>query len=169
MIYDRDIHIDAIGKVGYHLTNHVIKTFLNATVKYSIVPTWGYQNATTGQWNGMVGELLRKEADIGATALFFTPQRVSQLEYIAHTTSARGGFIFQAPKLSYTNNIYALPFDALLWKCLVILVIVIMVFLGGAVLTELNVFKSVKVRFNRCELQTVSLFVLNTTKMKLPY
>ncbi|KAG4080335.1 hypothetical protein HA402_010827 [Bradysia odoriphaga] len=85
----RDIHLDAVSKVGYHLTNHVARTFLNATLKYSVVSTWGYQNATTGQWNGMVGELLRDEADIGSTALFFTPQRVSLLEYISRSTSAQ--------------------------------------------------------------------------------
>ncbi|XP_037036713.1 ionotropic receptor 75a-like [Bradysia coprophila] len=143
----RDIHIDAVSKVGYHLTNHVATIFLNATLKYSIVSTWGYQNATTGQWNGMVGELLRDEADIGSTALFFTPKRISLLEYISRSTSAVGGFLFQAPKLSYTSNIYALPFNRLLWICLFALVLVIAGFLCGAVLMELKVLRNYEAHY----------------------
>lgn len=64
--------------------------FVNATIKYSIVSTWGYKNQTTGKWNGLVGEILSDEADIGATPLFFTKDRVSILEYISRPTSARG-------------------------------------------------------------------------------
>ncbi len=118
---------------------------MNATVKYSIVPTWGYLNQTTGQWSGMVGEILNDTADIGATPLFLTGNRVSILEFISHPTATRVGFVFRAPKLSYTNNIYLLPFDRLLWMCLGFLVLVIAFFLLGAVMIELKVFKSLEV------------------------
>ncbi len=143
--FNSDIHIDAVSKVSYHLTNDLI-SFMNATVKYSIVPTWGYLNQTTGEWSGMVGEILSDTADIGATPLFLTGNRVSLLEYISRPTAARGGFMFRAPKLSYTNNIYLLPFDRLLWMCLGFLVLVIALFLFGAVMIELKVLKSLEVR-----------------------
>lgn len=144
--FDRDIHVDTISKISYQLTNHLM-IFVNGSVKYSIVSTWGYKNQTTGKWNGMVGELLDNEADIGATGLFFITDRVALLEYISNPSSLRGGFIFRAPKLSYTNNIYLLPFDRLLWICLAILVLAIAACLGGAVMIELKILPDSKVRF----------------------
>jgi len=121
---------------------------VNSTVKYAVVSTWGYRNKTTGKWNGMVGDLLNDEADIGATGLFFTSDRVSMLEYISPTSDASIGFVFRSPKLSYTNNIYVLPFDRLLWICLLALVLVIWSCLCGAVLFELKTLSNVKVRFH---------------------
>lgn len=95
----------------------------------------------------MVGQLFSNEADIGGSALFFTTDRVATLEYISRPSSARGGFVFRAPKLSYTNNIYILPFDRLLWMCLAVLIFVIAMFLFAAVMIELKVFTSLEVRF----------------------
>lgn len=96
----------------------------------------------------MVGDLLNDKADIGATGLFFTPDRVSMLEYISMTSDASMGFVFRSPKLSYTNNIYLLPFDRLLWMCLLLLVFVIAICLGGAVLFELRALSNTQVRFH---------------------
>lgn len=140
----RDKHIDTISKLGYQLTNHLVQ-FVNGIVKYSIVPTWGYKNQTTGKWNGMVGEILSNEAEIGASPLFFTPGRVSMLEYISRPSQANLGFVFRSPKLSYTNNIYLLPFDRLLWMCLLLLVFVLAMCMGGTLLFELKTLSNVKV------------------------
>lgn len=121
---------------------------MNGTVKFSIVPSWGYKNKTTAQWTGMIGQLMRNEADIGATALFFTTERISEIEYISHSSTASAGFIFLSPKLSYTNNLYALPFERLLWICSVILVLIMTLCLVFAVVFELKTFPRSKVRFD---------------------
>lgn len=115
-------------------------SYVNGTVKYSIVSSWGYKNKTTGQWTGMIGEVLRNEADIGATALFFTTERISVIEYISHSSTANSGFLFLSPKLSYTNNLYALPFERLLWICSLILVLLMTLCLVVAVVFELKTF-----------------------------
>lgn len=60
----RDKHIDSITKVNYVLVEH-LADIVNAKLNYSIQSTWGYK--VKGDWNGMIGELIRKEADIGGT------------------------------------------------------------------------------------------------------
>lgn len=117
-----DKHIDTITKVCFILTNHLI-SYLNASVTYSIVPSWGYLDAD-GEWSGMIGQLVRNEADLGATSLFFTADRVSVIQYIAMPSSTGSAFIFRSPKLSYTDNVFLLPFDDFVWICLGCLVLV---------------------------------------------
>nr|QGW45454.1 ionotropic receptor 75d [Bradysia odoriphaga] len=133
----RDKHIDTITKVCYILTNHLI-SYLNATVSYSIVSSWGYADAN-GEWSGMIGQLVRNEADLGATSLFFTADRVSVIQYIAMPSSTGSAFIFRAPKLSYTDNIFLLPFDDLVWICLGCLVLITAVCLLITVLAEVKI------------------------------
>lgn len=119
------------------LTNHLID-YVNATVRYSIVNTWGYQNSDTGYWTGMIGELVRNEADIGASPAFVTVDRVAIIEYIARPTPTGSRFIFRSPKLSYTDNIFLLPFDTMVWFCLGILIIITATFLTVATFIEWN-------------------------------
>lgn len=141
-----DLHIDAEAKYSYQLTKHLL-SFVNATVTFSIVPTWGYLNKTSGNWTGMIGQLLRNEADIGATGLFFTTERIPIIEYISHSSTANAVFIFLSPKLSYTNNLYILPFDKLLWICLLILVLVLALWLVAAIVFESKHIPHPHVRF----------------------
>lgn len=112
---------------------------MNATVRYSVVSTWGYLNKTTGEWDGMIGELVNNISDIGASPLFFTSDRVSIIQYIAMPSPTTSAFIFRAPKLSYTDNVFLLPFDNLVWLCLMALVLVTAVFMTGAIFAEWKV------------------------------
>lgn len=104
-----DKHLDTISKVNYMLTNDII-IFMNATVKYRVVSSWGYLNNETGHWDGMIGELVRGEAQVGASPLFFTTDRVGTIQYLSMTSPTKSKFVFQAPKLSYTENVFLLPF-----------------------------------------------------------
>lgn len=121
---------------------------MNGNVTFSVVATWGYKNKTTGEWTGMIGQVLRNEADIGATALFFTPDRVSIVEYITRSSAATAGFIFLSPKLSYTSNLYLLPFDRLLWICSFVLVLVMALCLVAVVIFEIKTFAQSDVGFD---------------------
>lgn len=84
---------------------------MGAAVNYSVVSTWGYLNTTTGRWDGMIGELSQLRADLGASPLFFTSDRIAVIEYVAMTSATRSKFIFRSPKLSFTENVFLLPFD----------------------------------------------------------
>lgn len=140
-----DKHIDTLTKSNYVLTNYIV-AYVNATVRYSIVPSWGYQNRTSGRWDGMIGELVENEADIGATALFMTDDRAGTIQYIAMPAATGSLFMFRAPKLSYTDNVFLLPFDDLVWLCLLALVFVTAVFLTLATFVEWKVPLALLVR-----------------------
>lgn len=77
----------------------------------------------------MIGELTRKEADIGGTALFVTSDRIDVIDYIAMTTPTRSKFIFREPKLSYVANVFTLPFDIFVWISIIALMVVIAIVL----------------------------------------
>lgn len=63
------------------------------------------------------------EAQIGGSCIFFTPERISTLEYVSQTTSTFAEFIFRRPPLSYTSNIYYLPLSATVWICSILLIL----------------------------------------------
>lgn len=116
----RDGHLDTIAKVNYILTNHLV-SYINATINYTIVDTWGYFDKNTSTWTGMIGDLVKNRADLGATALFFTTDRIPVIQYIALTTKTRSKIVFQSPKLSYTDNVFLLPFSKMVWICILIM------------------------------------------------
>ncbi|XP_052873871.1 uncharacterized protein LOC128279192 [Anopheles cruzii] len=107
-------HRDTLSRISYHLTNSV-GLHLNASVRFTIVTSWGYRNATTGLYTGMIGELQTDLADLGASSLFFTPDRIPVIDYLSMPIKARVGLIFRAPKLSYTDNVFVLPFERYVW------------------------------------------------------
>jgi ionotropic glutamate receptor len=131
----RDKHIDTITKVNYHLTNYLVE-FLNASIEYSVVSTWGYQDNQTNEWSGMIGELVTKTADLGASPLFFTTDRIPIIQYLTMTSPTRSKFVFRSPKLSYTDNVFVLPFDTIVWICLGVLILVSSIALFVAIYIE---------------------------------
>uniref|UniRef100_A0A182J1B5 Ionotropic glutamate receptor C-terminal domain-containing protein n=1 Tax=Anopheles atroparvus TaxID=41427 RepID=A0A182J1B5_ANOAO len=118
----KDKHIDTITKVNYLLTN-ILATYLGAGVNYTCVSSWGYYNPSTGMWDGMIGELVHDVADLGASPLFFTTDRIAVIEYLAMTTETRSKFIFRSPKLSYTENVFVLPFEIHVWGCVISVIV----------------------------------------------
>lgn len=65
-----------------------------------------------------------KNGDVIGTVMFLTADRIPHVEFLAITLNAQLGFIFRAPPLSYVSNIYYLPFNAVVWFCAILLVIV---------------------------------------------
>lgn len=78
----------------------------------------------TGQLFGMTPDLITKNAHIGGTALFITADRVDHVDYISMPYKTKIRFLYRAPPLSYTSNIYYLPLSYPVWMCTVSLVIV---------------------------------------------
>ncbi|XP_055623767.1 glutamate receptor ionotropic, kainate glr-3-like [Toxorhynchites rutilus septentrionalis] len=113
----RQKHIDTITKQNYFLTKYVAQ-YLNATVQFRYVNSWGYRNQETGRFNGMIGELQSDKAHLGGTALFLTADRIKEIDYLSMTTPTRAKFIFRSPKLSVTDNVFMLPFSKPVWMCI---------------------------------------------------
>lgn len=59
-----DKNIDSILKVNYIIVNSVLD-MMNVTRKELFQSTWGYYNAKSKKWSGMVGDLVHKGADVG--------------------------------------------------------------------------------------------------------
>lgn len=72
----------------------------------------------------MIGELESKQADLGASPLFFTADRIDVIDYVACTSQTRSKFVFRSPKLSYTENVFLLPFDVRVWSSLFALIFI---------------------------------------------
>ncbi|XP_021695735.1 uncharacterized protein LOC5563739 [Aedes aegypti] len=119
----REKHVDTITKMNYILTKHLAQD-LNATLKFSYVNSWGYRHPETGKFNGMIDELKNDLADLGATALFMTADRIKEIDYLSMTTQSRVKFIFRSPKLSFTDNVFLLPFSASVWICIISFIVI---------------------------------------------
>lgn len=111
-----DIHVDTITKINYLITEELMR-FLNATAEYQQVSSWGNPDRATGQFDGMVGKLQRREAVLGACAIFLTLERMPFVQYVSMTSGTRMSILFRAPKLSTTDNIFLLPFRAVSCCC----------------------------------------------------
>lgn len=72
----------------------------------------------------MIGDLIENRSDIGATALFFTSDRIKLIEYVSMITPTRSKFVFRSPKLSFTDDVFVLPFDIFVWYSIICLIIV---------------------------------------------
>lgn len=120
--------VDSSPKAAYPMSVHLL-TAINATANLTIVDTWGYLDPKTGQVNGMVGKLIRKEVDIGGTGVYMIPSRIQHIDFITMMTDTRLEFIFRAPPLSYVSNIYYYPFVGIVW-----IAVTVLLFLGAIVI-----------------------------------
>lgn len=63
------------------------------------------------------------------SAMYVTPEGVKTVDYLAVITKIHSRFIFRAPPLTYTSNIYYLPFTGVVWVCCVVISIVCTLFI----------------------------------------
>lgn len=114
LIVFSDRSVDSPSKASYLICAHLIDS-VNGTGNFSVERTWGYKNPKTGEYDGMTGQLMRKEADIGGTVIFMIPSRLKHMEFISVIADTRSEFVFRAPPLTYTSNIYYYPFVGIVW------------------------------------------------------
>ncbi|CAG9795895.1 unnamed protein product [Diatraea saccharalis] len=109
---------DSIHRLKFvTLLNH-IRDMYNFSLDLQRTNSWGYRR-NNGQFDGVVGTLQRREADIGGSPLFFRTERAQLVDYIAETWRCRQCFIFRHPKHPggfYT--IYTRPLTARVWYCI---------------------------------------------------
>ncbi|XP_076859713.1 glutamate receptor ionotropic, delta-2 isoform X3 [Brachyhypopomus gauderio] len=78
---------------------------------------YGSQQAD-GTWNGLIGELVFKRADVGISALTITPERESVVDFTARYMDHSVGVLLK--KAERTMDMFAClaPFDLSLWACI---------------------------------------------------
>ncbi|XP_072351425.1 glutamate receptor ionotropic, delta-2 isoform X2 [Scyliorhinus torazame] len=71
-----------------------------------------------GNWNGLIGELAFKRADVGISALTITPERESVVDFTTRYMDYSVGFLLK--KTEKTVDMFAClaPFDFSLWACI---------------------------------------------------
>uniref|UniRef100_A0A667WS82 Glutamate receptor n=1 Tax=Myripristis murdjan TaxID=586833 RepID=A0A667WS82_9TELE len=84
-----------------------------------------------GQWNGLMGELVFKRADVGLSALTITPERESAVDFTTRYMDYSVGVLLR--KAERTVDMFAClaPFDLSLWACIAgtVLLVGILVYL----------------------------------------
>uniref|UniRef100_W5L8Q3 Glutamate receptor n=1 Tax=Astyanax mexicanus TaxID=7994 RepID=W5L8Q3_ASTMX len=78
---------------------------------------YGSQQAD-GTWNGLIGELVFKRADVGLSALTITPERESVVDFTTRYMDYSVGVLLK--KAERTMDMFAClaPFDLSLWACI---------------------------------------------------
>uniref|UniRef100_A0A4W3I5I0 Glutamate receptor n=1 Tax=Callorhinchus milii TaxID=7868 RepID=A0A4W3I5I0_CALMI len=71
-----------------------------------------------GNWNGLIGELVFKRADVGISALTITPERENVVDFTTRYMDYSLGFLLK--KAEKTVDMFAClaPFDFSLWACI---------------------------------------------------
>ncbi|XP_044730365.1 glutamate receptor 1-like [Chrysoperla carnea] len=104
--------------------NKLATEVMNASLVFTYEQLWGYRIPNSTNWSGIIGQLHRKEAQIGGTFTFFANNRLPIIQYIPFVAKGMPLFIFHQPKLSVIANIYELPFNIDVWIASLLFIIV---------------------------------------------
>ena len=118
-----DIELDAVSKSGYHLALTVMQ-FMNATPTLVVSDKWGSQ-ISDGNWTGMLGDFVSGRSEFGATPALVSTSRQPACDYTSYSVKTGTAIVFRAPKLSYTTNVFLLPFDRDIWTCAFLLLVLV--------------------------------------------
>ncbi|XP_077062023.1 glutamate receptor ionotropic, delta-1 isoform X1 [Siphateles boraxobius] len=95
---------------------------------------------TNGTWNGMIGELINKRADLAVSAITITPERENVVDFSKRYMDYSVGILHRKPEEKI--NIFSLfaPFDLAVWACIAaaIPVVGVLIFL----LTRMQMLRS---------------------------
>uniref|UniRef100_A0A8C1SA67 Glutamate receptor n=2 Tax=Cyprinus carpio TaxID=7962 RepID=A0A8C1SA67_CYPCA len=93
-----------------------------------------------GSWNGMIGELINKRADLAVSAITITPERENVVDFSKRYMDYSVGILHRKPEEKI--NIFSLfaPFDLAVWACIAaaIPVVGVLIFL----LTRMQMLRS---------------------------
>lgn len=87
------------------------------------MPTWASKDPNTGKLFGLLADLITEKVHLAGTSMFLAYDRIALVDFLSMTTNTMAGFVFRTPSLSYTSNIYYLPFSTTVWICSILLVI----------------------------------------------
>lgn len=145
-------HNDSIN-VYQSYANKVVDTFpkahllmamdlismLNATVRMVVVPGFGLFNLAAGTSYGIPLDIITGQLDFSATGYLYRADRVAYIEYVIAPVQTYAAFYYRTPSLSYTDNLFVLPFDELVWACFLVLIVLMVALLTGIMFCEWHV------------------------------
>uniref|UniRef100_A0A8C4Q6I3 Glutamate receptor n=1 Tax=Eptatretus burgeri TaxID=7764 RepID=A0A8C4Q6I3_EPTBU len=91
-----------------------------------MAPDHRYGNLESdGSWNGMIGELLHKKADVGISGITITPERESVVDFTKRYMDYSVGVLLHRPSDSPGLFALLLPIDTATWACLILAIAVV--------------------------------------------
>uniref|UniRef100_A0A4W3GFG5 Glutamate receptor n=1 Tax=Callorhinchus milii TaxID=7868 RepID=A0A4W3GFG5_CALMI len=72
-----------------------------------------------GKWNGMIGELINKRADLAVSALTITPERENVVDFTGRFMDFTLGFLLKKPEDKVDMFTCLAPFDLSVWACII--------------------------------------------------
>ncbi|XP_045777707.1 ionotropic receptor 75a-like isoform X1 [Maniola jurtina] len=133
-----DSKVDSLHKLKFFTLIKYLGSIFNFSYELRRTNSWGYLR--NGSFDGMVGTLQRREADIGGTPIFYRSDRAQFIDYITSTWQSRPCFILRHPKYpGGFSTIYTRPLTDIVWYCIIATLTAIGVTLG--VMLKLKVLR----------------------------
>ncbi|CAH2242305.1 jg25219 [Pararge aegeria aegeria] len=124
-----DSIVDSLHKLKFFTLVKYLANIFNFSYELRRTNSWGYLR--NGSFDGMVGSLQRREADIGGTPIFYRSDRAKFIDYITPTWQSRPCFILRHPKYpGGFSTIYTRPLTDIVWYCIIGILAAIGVTLG---------------------------------------
>lgn len=127
-------HLDSMSRMMYRIFI-LISDMYNFKTNIRLSNIWGSLDST-GKWHGAIGAINRSEVDFSITALRWDESRYGAFEHTTHSYHVqyvdfiliynpkccyencfvnRLQFIFRHPKSTDVGNVFALPFQNMVW------------------------------------------------------
>ncbi|KAK9721133.1 Ligand-gated ion channel [Popillia japonica] len=119
----RHTSIDGFTKLSFGSSKCLFE-YCNANVTYSGTEFFGYKDKT-GNYNGIVGALMRGEIDTSGSPMFTRIERVPLITYMTMQSPYYIKFILKKPPLSYVKNIFFSAFEYKVWAAVILSFVVL--------------------------------------------
>ena len=136
--YEPDEWFGLIPDIFNSLARHLNFTYSIATSRDG---NWGSVNKDTGEWNGIIKDIIEGEADVGVALLSLTKSRSEVIDFMLPFYSDSFGF-FVNTKSSYAWSTYFSPFLYESW--VVLLAMLVLISLSLAMVARVGKDKSIK-------------------------
>lgn len=133
-----DVEVDSVTKNSLKLTSIFLK-YMNALPRYLISKGWGGYDPKTKIFNELLGDLQQGKAELSGSCGVLRGNRWWAADFASYGPQTGTMIVFRAPKLSYTTNVFLLPFDHMVWVCSFIVVVGIILLLLCSTWNEWNV------------------------------
>lgn len=130
--------IDPVTKNGMKLAR-VMLEYIHAKPVFVVSDRWGSAYPPANNWTGMLGDLKAGKAEFAGTPTLAHGSRLEAVDYMSYSIKTWSKIVFRAPKLSYTTNVFLMPFDRLVWICAILLISLIICLLLIANWNEWNI------------------------------
>ncbi|CAD5120246.1 DgyrCDS8816 [Dimorphilus gyrociliatus] len=92
-----------IGFIPDLLSKLADRMMLDYTLKVAPDSKYGVRNRLTGNWDGMIGQVYRNEADVAASSIFYTKQRDNYVDFTIPFLNVSASIIYK--KSEYAQKI----------------------------------------------------------------